>query len=69
MKRKYLFTCCLLLIINYGFTQNTNTLKCYPANWWAGMKMNKIQLMLHSGDTNIILAVDKLVVKSSSQVN
>ena len=22
--------------------------KCYPTNWWAGMKWNKVQLMLHA---------------------
>ncbi|MEI7736820.1 MAG: glycoside hydrolase family 13 protein [Ferruginibacter sp.] len=27
--------------------QYNDAYKCYPANWWAGMKLNKIQLMLH----------------------
>ena len=25
-----------------------STAKCYPTNWWAGMKWNKVQLMLHA---------------------
>ena len=24
-----------------------NNYQCYPANWWAGMKLNKLQLMIH----------------------
>ena len=24
-----------------------NSYQCYPANWWAGMKLNKLQLMIH----------------------
>lgn len=51
----------LLFISSLSVAQNV-----YPANWWTGMKMNKIQLMLHEPDTNKIIAVDKLVVNSSS---
>jgi len=36
-----LFTACV------SVAQYNNAYKCYPANWWAGMKMNKIQLMLY----------------------
>ncbi len=38
----------------------------YPTNWWVGMKLNKIQLVLRETDMNKIIAVDNLVVKSSS---
>jgi neopullulanase len=24
-----------------------NNVKCYPANWWTGMKWNKVQVMIH----------------------
>jgi neopullulanase len=41
-------------------------LEVYPANWWTGMKMNKVQLMIHEKDSTVILAVAKLVVQSSS---
>jgi glycosidase len=38
----------------------------YPTHWWVGMKNNKLQLMLHERDSTRILAVDKLIVQSSS---
>src|SRR5215204_5282987 len=38
----------------------------YPTHWWVGMKNQKLQLMLHETDKNKILAVEKLVVRSSS---
>ncbi|WP_462250880.1 glycoside hydrolase family 13 protein [Ferruginibacter sp.] len=41
-------------------------LEVYPGNWWAGMKMNKVQLIIHEKDRTVILAVAKLVVQSSS---
>src|SRR6188768_1981268 len=25
----------------------SNNYKCYPTNWWVGMKWNKVQVMLH----------------------
>lgn len=60
-----------LLVILYSpflvscsiFSQN---IEVYPSHWWVGMKMNKIQLMLHEPRPDYILAVDKLVVRSSS---
>ena len=38
----YIFLCC----INQSFAQQSNY-KCYPTNWWAGMKWNKVQVMIH----------------------
>ena len=39
-----------LLIFNLfffaGFSQ-AKIIKCYPTNWWVGMKWNKIQIMVH----------------------
>lgn len=32
------------LSVSYG---QTNNYKCYPSNWWVGMKWNKVQVMLH----------------------
>ena len=29
------------------FAQAPGVLKCEPPNWWTGMKMNKIQLMVY----------------------
>ncbi len=45
--KKISFTFCLLLFVANCFAQYNDSYKCYPTNWWAGMKMNKIQLMLH----------------------
>jgi glycosidase len=38
----------------------------YPTHWWVGMNWNKLQLMLYCNDREQIIAVDKLVVTSSS---
>jgi glycosidase len=35
----------LLLVANYAAAQTGY--KIYPTNWWTGMKLNKIQLMVH----------------------
>jgi glycosidase len=39
------------LIFNFAFLavlfSQTENIKCYPTNWWAGMKWNKIQIMVH----------------------
>ncbi len=42
------------------------SINVYPTNWWVGMKMNKIQIMLHDTRPGKIIAVDKMVVRSSS---
>ncbi len=62
--KKILFAFCLLHIVHYSFAQKQ--LEVYPQNWWVGMRMNKVQLMIHEKDTATILDVAKLVVKSSS---
>jgi neopullulanase len=58
--RKLLILSSILLTIA-GKAQPAQTI--YPTNWWAGMKQNKLQLMIHS-DKDI--AVDKLIFTSSS---
>jgi len=45
MKKIILFFICSL-IIEQSFSQNS--VEVYPSNWWVGMKMNKIQLMVHA---------------------
>src|SRR6185436_173417 len=43
--KKSLFICFLsLLITHYSFSQSVEV---YPSNWWAGMKWNKVQLMVY----------------------
>ena len=39
----------LLSSVFLALTVNAqSTAKCYPTHWWAGMKWNKVQLMLHA---------------------
>jgi glycosidase len=54
MKKTFLFFICSL-IIEQSFSQSS--VEVYPSNWWVGMKMNKIQLMVHAKNaTNMIPA-------------
>jgi len=46
MKRIFVTVISILLFVNV-FAQSTDGYKCYPTNWWVGMKMNKIQVMVH----------------------
>ena len=43
--KKIFFVCSLLLTISAAFAQQQPAI--YPTHWWTGMKMNKIQLMVH----------------------
>ncbi len=40
-----------VLIFNFSFLivlfSQTENIKCYPTNWWTGMKWNKVQVMVH----------------------
>lgn len=47
MKKIFLSLYCVLMISGISVAQSSEGYKFYPTNWWAGMKMNKIQLMLH----------------------
>lgn len=42
--KKLIAIFCLCAISIISFSQET---QIYPANWWVGMKMNKVQLMIH----------------------
>ncbi|HMK18664.1 MAG TPA: glycoside hydrolase family 13 protein [Chitinophagaceae bacterium] len=54
MKKIIFFFVCSF-IIEQSFSQNS--IEVYPTNWWVGMKMNKIQLMIHAKNaTNMIPA-------------
>ena len=48
MKRISLLVICLLLVVS-GFPQVTID-HVEPPNWWAGMKGNSLQLMIHGKD-------------------
>lgn len=45
--KNYFFAFLLLLFAFSLKAQFNDAYKCYPANWWAGMKWNKVQLMLY----------------------
>ncbi len=44
---KNLFIVFYLLLANICFAQYNDGYKCYPTNWWVGMKWNKVQIMVH----------------------
>ncbi len=48
MQKKIWISYTLLFISCVLFAQQEN--KCYPTNWFTGMKWNKVQLMLHGKD-------------------
>jgi glycosidase len=45
MKKIFSIFYFLFLIPYFSFSQTD--IKCYPSNWWTGMKWNKVQVMLH----------------------
>jgi len=57
MKKIFLFFICSL-IIEQSFSQNS--VEVYPSNWWVGMKMNKIQLMVHAKNATDMIPAFKL---------
>jgi glycosidase len=61
MKRIIVFY--LLLLTSVSFSQS---IEVYPSNWWVGMKWNKIQVLLHTGNQDQFPAAEKLAVNSSS---
>ena len=42
--KKILVAFCILFLASTAFSQSVNI---YPTHWWAGMKWNKLQLMVH----------------------
>lgn len=44
----------LLFFVSYSCLAQTNSIGCYPKNWWIGMKMNKIQIMLHAPKIGLV---------------
>ena len=44
--RKYILFILAFSFFNSAFAQTTG-IDCYPTHWWAGMKWNKLQIMVH----------------------
>ncbi|MBS1754393.1 MAG: glycoside hydrolase family 13 protein [Ferruginibacter sp.] len=61
MKKNVLFVTCFLFFVVTSFAQ-TGDFKCYPTNWWVGMKWNKLQLMVHGQNGKHVWA-DKSTVQ------
>ncbi len=61
MKKNFLFVTCFLFFVVTSFAQ-TGDYKCYPTNWWVGMKWNKLQLMVHGQNGKHVWA-DKSTVQ------
>jgi glycosidase len=57
MKKIIFFFVCSF-IIEQSFSQNSS--EVYPTNWWVGMKMNKIQLMVHAKNATDMIPAFKL---------
>ena len=55
MKRIFPF---LLFFFSFPFVvfSQNESVKCYPANWWVGMKWNKVQLMLYGKEVGNVNA-------------
>src|SRR5688572_30105215 len=51
---KKLFVIFFLFVLGKISAQN---IEVYPSNWWIGMKMNKIQLMVHADGIGNSIAV------------
>lgn len=49
MKRNTLFLFFTFYFFSNLSAQN-NSYKCYPTNWWTGMKWNKVQIMIHGNN-------------------
>lgn len=44
--------CIILFTIHYSPFTKAQSIQIYPPNWWAGMKNNTVQLLIHSTDEN-----------------
>jgi glycosidase len=62
--KKIFIAIVFICLIGCVFAQDN--IQVYPSHWWVGMKNTRLQLMLHEAAPDKILAVDKLIVKSSS---
>jgi neopullulanase len=63
---KKTISCCLLALLVFLQAFAQSSIEVYPTHWWTGMKWNKVQLMIHEKNQEFIVAVDKLIVRSSS---
>jgi len=58
--RKYFLIFYFLFLISYLCIAQTELYKCYPSNWWVGMKNPNLQLMLHGKNIADIIPAMKL---------
>ena len=62
MKKIFFFFICSL-IIEQSFSQNS--IVVYPSHWWVGMKLNKIQLMIHAQNATNMIPAFKLPARGA----
>ncbi|MFT3822643.1 MAG: alpha-amylase family glycosyl hydrolase [Chitinophagaceae bacterium] len=60
-----LIIACLAVLLFAQLNAQQKDIEVYPTHWWTGMKSRSLQLLFHSTDDKV-LAVDKLVARSSS---
>lgn len=61
MKKVLLLSICFYLCALNIFAQS-DAYKCYPTNWWTGMKWNKLQIMVHA-ENELNVWADKSTVQ------
>ncbi|MFA5832402.1 MAG: alpha-amylase family glycosyl hydrolase [Bacteroidota bacterium] len=54
MDKKSLLRICIFFTVQFSLAQTPEIIKCEPPNWWIGMKMNKVQLMVYGEHLNNI---------------
>lgn len=58
------FFIAILFIVTISFAQNLSVEKVEPSNWWIGMKLNKIQLMIYGSNLkNFSASFDERKIK------
>lgn len=58
------FFIAIIFIVTVSFAQNLSVEKVEPSNWWVGMKLNRIQLMIYgSGLKNFSASFDERKIK------
>lgn len=58
------FFVAIIFIVTVSFAQNLSVEKVEPSNWWVGMKLNRIQLMIYgSGLKNFSASFDERKIK------
>jgi neopullulanase len=55
--KRFVLVAGMTILAAYSFSQ-VSSYKCYPTNWWVGMKWNKIQVMVHGKNVADYLTIN-----------